>query len=208
MNYRVVKQFSNSAVDNFYNFFYKIVDFGKITVDFLYSFYEIWEAFFLIFYNIFMFIYYLLLFGIDKSTESRSTIFFWRKLPMRQAYKPSSVFVRESYSHNPIPSMYGKEAAAKVSDVGNAIGSAAKEGVTTTVKKMRSLPSGARLEVGKKILEFFVTFGQTLKAIFVTPFVKIAEFFANRLKPVREEEDRGRSLIDEYMKEYERKRKA
>jgi len=33
MDYRLVKQFSNSAIDSFFNFFYKIWDFFKVLID-------------------------------------------------------------------------------------------------------------------------------------------------------------------------------
>jgi hypothetical protein len=208
MNYTLVKQFSNNAVDNFYNFFYKFVDFFKILIEVFWAFYEIWEAFFLIFYNAFMYVYYFILFVIDKSTESQSTIFFWRRLPRRAAFKPSSVLTRDSL--NPIPAMYGKHSASKIADITSSAGSIAGKTVSRAADKLRVAPSGAKVDIGKRILEFFANIIEGLKNIFVNPFKRAADSILKVMKPVKEEEasPKSVSLIDEYMKEYERKKRA
>lgn len=199
MNYRVVKQFSNGAIDNIYNFAFKIVDFGKILIELFWGFYEIWEAFFLIFWNALMYVYYLLLFGIDRSTESQSTVFFWKKIPVKTAYKPSKVFTGEMA--NPIPGRYGRAAAATVSKAVSAT-------VSTAGEMLRKAPSGAKINILKSTLEFFRDLFITVKNVVLWPYERIAEGMSRRMRPVKEEDMPGRkSLIDEYLKEYEQKRR-
>jgi hypothetical protein len=194
MNYTVVKQFYNNAIDNFFNFFYKIIDFGKVLVELFWAFYEIWEAFFLIFINLITYFYYIILFIIDRSTESRWTIFFWRRLPRRAAYAPSRVYVKDTY--NPVPAMYGRTAAI----------SKAATVTPDTVQQLRSAPSGARVSVLRRILEFLGSFFSTIGTIIKWPIKGIAAFLSGRMKPVREEATGQKSLIDEYLKEYEEKK--
>ena len=64
MKYSMVKQFSNAAIDNAFNFVFKIVDFGKILLEVFWGFVDIWAAFFGIFYNFFMYFYYMFLYKI------------------------------------------------------------------------------------------------------------------------------------------------
>ncbi len=210
MNYRMVRQFSNNAIDNIFNFFYKIVDFGKIWIDVFWAFVEVWEAFFLIFYNFFMYFYYLLLLGVDKSTESKATFVFWRRLPQRSAYVPPTILSRDV--SNPVPGLYGRESVAKTISAAASAGAAAKSTVADTVKSASDLMRRTPDAAGKK--PFFRTISASL-VDFMTdawtaikkPFMKIADYFASRMRPVREEVPAQGSLIDEYMKEYERKRK-
>ncbi len=200
MNYTVVKQFYNNAIDNFYTFFYKIVDFGKVLFELFFAFYEIWEAFFLIFINIFMYIYHTILFIIDKSTESRWSIFFWRRIPKRSAYRPSRAYTADSY--NPIPAQYGKAAITAASAATSATVRAVSEGA----RKIRSTPSGARVSPLKKISEIFGSIASGIGKAVLWPFRTIGLFFSGRMKPVKEAPASGKSLIDEYMKEYEQRR--
>ncbi|MFA5519873.1 MAG: hypothetical protein WDA74_11520, partial [Spirochaetota bacterium] len=86
MKYSMVKQFSNAAIDNVFTFFFKIVDFGKLMVEVFWAFLDIWIAFFLIFANIFMYIYYLFLFLIDSGSEAAPPAAF----SGRQKYQKSS----------------------------------------------------------------------------------------------------------------------
>lgn len=211
MNYRMVKQFSNNAIDNFFNFFYKIVDFGKVWIDVFWAFFEIWEAFFLIFYNIFMYFYYLVLLAIDKSaTESQSVFFISRRVPKRAAFAPQKVYTRESGGS--APARYGRQAASKVAETTVSVSAAAKEAVAGTVAsaadKLRKPPSGGKGSFRMQFLNFFDDLFKTIWAVLKAPFMKIADFFATKLKPVRDQ-DQGASgsLIDEYMKEYEQKKR-
>jgi hypothetical protein len=201
MNYTVVKQFYNNSIDNFYNFFYKIIDFAKVLVEVFWAFYEIWEAFFLIFFNLIMYLYYIILFIIDRSTESRWTIFFWRRLPRRVAYTPSKVFVKDAY--NPVPAMYGSTAPTIATVAAPTI----KSTVTDAVQQLRSAPSGARVSIPRKIVEFLGSLFSTAGALIIWPMKRIGTFLSGRMKPVREQPE-GRSLIDEYLKEYEEKKRS
>ena len=211
MNYRMVKQFSNNAIDNFFNFFYKIVDFGKVWMDVFWAFFEIWEAFFLIFYNIFMYFYYLILLGIDKSaTESQSVFFVGKRMPKRVAFTPQKVYTRDAGA--PVPGVrYGRQAASKVAEATVSVSTAAKEAVAETVSsatdKLRK-PSGGKGSFRMRFLNFFDELYKTILGIFKAPFLKVVDFFATKLKPVRDQ-DQGASgsLIDEYMKEYEQKKR-
>jgi hypothetical protein len=202
MNYTLVKQFSNNAVDNVYIFFYKTVDFFKILFQTLIAFYEIWEAFFLIFYNIYKYFQYLLIFAVDKSTESESTFYFWKRIPVKVSYKPSSVLARDSF--NPVPAMYGKHAAAKFSGSGTA----AKTAVISAARKLQVAPSGAKIDITRRVLEFFENIFKSIMNILFKPVDTISDFISRRMKPVKEEPPKSGSLIDEYMKEYERKKRA
>src|SRR5208337_2277662 len=73
MKYTMVKQFSNGVIDNFFTFLFKWVDCAKMFLEFVWSFIEIWLAFFFIFYNIYMYIYYLFLFLIDRGSETSAS---------------------------------------------------------------------------------------------------------------------------------------
>jgi hypothetical protein len=86
----MVKQFSNGAMDNIYNFIFKWVDFGKVLLEVFWAFLEIWQAFTLIFYNIAMYFYYLFLFFIDRGTEeTQATRIFRRPISKRLSSTPS-----------------------------------------------------------------------------------------------------------------------
>lgn len=195
MNYTVVKQFYNNAIDNFFNFFYKIIDFGKVLVELFWAFYEIWESFFLIFINLIKYAYYIILFIVDRSTQSRWTVFFWRRLPRRVAYVPSKVYVKDTY--NPVPAMYGRTATTT---------SRAAAVTPDASQQLRSAPSGGRISVLRRILEFLGSLFSTMGAIIMWPIRGISAFLSGRLKPVREGATGQKSLIDEYLKEYEEKK--
>ncbi|HPB82484.1 MAG TPA: hypothetical protein PK200_10655 [Spirochaetota bacterium] len=211
MNYRMVKQFSNNAIDNFFNFFYKLVDFGKVWMDVFWAFFEIWEAFFLIFYNIFMYFYYLILLAIDKSaTESQSVFFIRKRIAKRVAFTPQKVYTRETGS--PASIRYGRQAASKVAATTMSVSTAAKEAVTETVssaaEKIRVTPSAGKGSFRLRLLTFFDELFKSILGIVKAPFLKIVDFFATKLKPVRDQEQGASgSLIDEYMKEYEQKKR-
>ncbi len=218
MNYSLVKQFSNNAIDNFFNFFYKWVDFGKVLIELFLSFADIWVTFFKIFSNAYLYVYYLFLFAIDKSTQGTTGFTFWRRIPRRVPYSPSRVFVKDI--HNPVPRMYGKqtaEAAAtttvKLAKATAAGGQAVKETVSATVsatvQKFGNRPSGVKTDRLKKLLEFFASLFTSIKKIVTAPVRSVAEFIVRKMRPVREEEaGANKSLIDEYMREYEQRRRA
>ncbi len=207
MNYRLVRQFSNSMIDNIFRFFYKIVDFGKIWVDVFWAFFDIWEAFFLIFYNLFMYVYYFVLFIIDKSTESRSTVYFWKKTPTRVPYTPSKVFMKDMA--NPVPAMYGRQAASVVTQAASSVGTLAQKAVASSASRLGAPASGARGSVVKKILEFLSNLFGGVADVIMAPVGKIQEMLSRKMKPVKEDHVQPRgSLIDEYLKEYEQRKKV
>ncbi len=207
MNYSLVKQFANNSIDNFFNFFYKWVDFFKVLVEMVLAFVDIWVTFFQIFYNAYLYVYYLLLFGIDKSAESSGGLRFWRKIPKRVAYSPSKVYVREI--SNPVPGMYGKKTAEAAQTAAKASTQTVKDTMTATVKKFSTRPRGVKTDRMKKTLEFFAAIVKSIKNFIMAPVRSVAEFIVKKMKPVRSEEPAGsKSLIDEYMREYEQRRRA
>jgi len=58
-------------------------------------------------------------------------------------------------------------------------------------------------EAGDVIAQFFARFSRSSKKI----FSGLVQFLSTKLRPVKEEQAEGKSLIDEFMKEYERKKK-
>ncbi|HOO71296.1 MAG TPA: hypothetical protein PK926_06000 [Spirochaetota bacterium] len=200
MKYSMVKQFSNSAIDNAYTFVFKIVDFGKLLYETFWGFLEIWIAFFLIFYNMFMYVYYFFLFALDRGVESNVSMYFSRKIPKRFSRAPS---VSVSSAPNPIPAMYG---GRKMS---GSMPSAAPS-APAPLTSLRTAPSGsgAKRNFLKSFLEFFPNFFSGLWSLILAPVKAFLDFFETKMKPVREEEaeSTSKSLIDEYMKEYERKK--
>lgn len=216
MKYSMVKQFSNAAIDNVFNFGFKIVDFGKLMVEVFKAFLDIWIAFFLIFFNIFMYIYYFFLYLIDRGAESGPPT----PLRKRQKFQKKSKIPTVSISKapNPIPAMYRvtQKAAGSAKTFTEKVDSAASKAVETAQKALPPVkPSGggSKRNIVKSVLEFIVDFFKAVKDIIFKPFTAIADFLAGRLKPVKEierksSESRGQtSLIDDYMKEYEKSRR-
>lgn len=216
MKYSMVKQFSNAAIDNVFTFFFKIVDFGKLMVEVFWAFLDIWIAFFLIFANIFMYIYYLFLFLIDSGSEAAPPAAF----SGRQKYQKSSKIpaVSISSSPNPIPAMY--RVTQKVSDsaktFNDTVDNVASKTAVTAQKALPTLkPSGggSKRNITKSVLEFIADFFKAVKDIITKPFTVVSGFLSDRLKPVKESENKASesrattSLIDDYMKEYEKSRR-
>ncbi len=209
MNYTIVKQFYNSAVDNIFKFFFKIVDFFKILYEALWAFFEIWAAFYLIFYNFFMYMYYIILYAIDRGAdESRSTVIFWKRLPKRVSSAPSVILSNEP---NPIPAMYGRQLSMAAGKVASATMSTLDSTISSTKAYISTSASGGKVSILKKIVNGLSGFFSSLIKIFIKPAETFSNFFNRKLKPVREDdenkEQKNKSLIDEYMKEYARKRK-
>jgi hypothetical protein len=143
-----------------------------------------------------------LLFAVDKSTESETTYRFWKRIPTKVSYKPHSVLSRDTF--NPVPAMYGRQAAAKISGSG----AAARTAVISAARKLQVAPSGAKIDITRRVLEFFENIFRTLKNILLKPVDTISEFISRRMKPIHEEPPKSGSLIDQYMKEYESKKRA
>jgi hypothetical protein len=196
MKYGMVRQFSNNAIDNFFSFFYKIVDFGKVLIDLLFSFLEIWATFFSIFYNIFMYIYYFFLFIIEAITQSG--IFLWGKSTKTSKAPTISI----PTGPIPIPSMYGgRKAAETISSVAVS--------AKTALSSIRP-SSMQKKSIAVKIIEFFTDIFDGIRNFFLNIASGIINIFNKNIKPIKESEKdntKAKSLIDEYMKEYEQKKR-
>lgn len=215
MKYSMVRQFSNAAIDNAFSFIFKIVDFGKLMVEVFWAFVDIWAAFFLIFINMFMYIYYFFLFIIDRGSESAPP----SPLSGRQKFQKKSKIPAFSITSgpNPVPAMYRvtQKAAGSAKTFTDTVDKGATAAVETVQKALPALkPSGggSKINIVKSILDFIVDFFKAIKDIVVKPFIIIADFLSGRLKPVKESEGKSSevgktSLIDEYMKEYEKNRR-
>lgn len=208
MRYTVVKQFSNGVIDNIFAFIFKWVDCGKMFLEFLWSFLEIWIAFFLIFYNAFMYVYYLFLFFIDRGTESGAGMF-----RLRGSYSGSSTIPKFEITRSPstVPPQYGSKAVAGAAAT---VATKTAEAASQTLTSFRSAGSAAARGMKQSRLKVFssavVDFFKFLGGAFVAPFKKLVLLF-DRGKEIRNqresESDSSKSLIDEYIKEYERKRR-
>ncbi len=206
MKYTVVKQFSNGFIDNIFSFMFKWVDCGKMFLEFLWSFLEIWIAFFLIFYNAAMYVYYLFLFFIDRGTESSSGMFRLRGTYSKTSYMPKFEMTK---SPTTVPGMYGGSARA-AADAAAATASKASEAATQTLTSIRSAAQGMKKSA---IREFFSSVLDALKSLgsfIVLPFKKLVLLFDRGAALRRQREDdsgESKSLINEYIKEYEQKRR-
>ena len=199
MKYSMVKQFSNSALDNVFNFIFRWVDFGKLMLEVLIAFLSIWQAFFAIFYNIFMYFYYLILFFIDRgSEESIRPRIFRRPVSGRLSSTPSLDLKTMAA---PPPGM-GSAARAATETVASAVSS-------VSVSRKDSAGGGQKRNILKVIGEPVVAFFLALAGSFKKLGILINEFLNKKFKPVKEDEEKTSkgSLIDEYLREYERQRK-
>ena len=217
MKYSMVRQFSNAAIDNAFSFVFKIVDFGKIMNEAFWGFVDIWMAFFGIFYNFFMYFYYMFLYMIDRGSESSGPALRTRKKSQKVSRIPTVSLDR---TPSIIPSMYrvkntaSETSKAITSSVSN-VSTKTADTVQKVLSPMKATPSGrgSKKPVFKSIFEFIVDYFVTVKDILTKPFILIAEFFAGKLKPVKEVEPKNQeptrriSLIDQYMKEYEKQKK-
>ena len=208
MDYRLVKQFSNNAADNFFNFFYKMVDFGMVVVDVFWAFLDIWYHFFMIFINLWLYLYYFFLYIIDRLSM---TGLFAHKSSARGGFHGTAAYTPGAFvPHNP---MYGKielpsapriisapKSSGKVKAAASAVAS-----VASVVRPKR--PSGAKgsffRDIAGAVELFFFRIFRAIKKL----FLRMTDLIVSKLKPVKEEPVQGKSLIDEYMKEYERKKK-
>jgi hypothetical protein len=227
MKYTMVKQFYNAAIDNVFTFFFKIVDFGKIMIEAFWGLFDIFAAFFLIFYNLFMYVYYFFLFLIDTGSESGGATPY----RIRRASKRSKIpAVQMDTSPNPIPAMYrvktgtsdaGKAVASSVqsaASTASSVASSASNTISQTLKPLKPAPvgTGSKMSIksiAKDSAEFLLDIFKTLKDFIIKPIKAIAEFLSTKLMPVKESDVKfnqamqKRSLIDEYLKEYEKKQK-
>jgi len=150
----------------------------------------------MIFINYWLFGYYLLLFFIDKLTMSG---LFSRKasarsiIPGVKAYRPDMVV--------PMNPMFGKVHIPKPS-----ISIPAPKVVVPVSAKSKSgvMKRNVPREAAEGLISMIRGIGRSIYRV----FKNIADALGSKLKPVREEEDdHKKSLIDEYMREYERKKR-
>jgi len=218
VDYRLVKQYLNDAVDNFFKFFYKTVDFGKATIDWLLAFWDIWYNFFMFFINIWLYLYYLVLYFLDKYTMSSSSIAIWRKQYTMVAPRLKKAYSRNTV--NPVSGAYGKIAKSAAVSIGTSARSLTKT-VSGTIADGASAAAGAAesaaakatkssVDVGKVVAGGAKAFGSFFVSIFSAIFGVIRKFFAfiaSHLTPVKEQPVGRRNLIENYMREYEGKKK-
>ncbi len=196
MKYGMVRQFSNNAIDNFYNFFYKIIDFGKVALDMLISFFEIWVTFFSIFYNIFMYIYYFILFVVEL--VSQSGFFFWRR--STKASKTPSITIPTGPS--PIPHMYRVKTPVAAFSTATDSAKTVLTSLKPTLMQKKSFAT--------RFVEFFTDIYDSIKKFFLKIASGTINIFNKNIKQIKDSEKdntKAKSLIDEYMKEYERKKR-
>jgi hypothetical protein len=208
MKYTVVKQFSNGVIDNFFSFIFKWADCAKMFVEFLWSFLEIWIAFFLIFYNALMYVYYILLFFIDRGTESSTGLF-----SLRGTHGKVSTIPKFELTKGPstVPGMYGSRAVSAAAGTITAKTAMAASQTLASVRSAgtvasRGLKQSAIKSFFGAVLDFFKSLGRLIAA----PFKKLVLMFDRgvALRNQREaESDKSKSLIDEYIKEYEQKKR-
>lgn len=206
MDYRLVRQYANNSIDNIFNFFYKITDFFTVMIDCLWAFYDIWYCFAMIFINFFSYLYFMLLYVIDKATFSRASVLFWRKTFADSGVrKITAAYSREH--HNPVSGMYGRASGAAAKTVSSVAGAVSSARITSPVSAIRR-PEGAKKNILRELGEFFANF-------FSRFFRKCREFgewfkktVLSKLNPVREDEPQGRkSLVDSYMKDYQKSKR-
>ena len=198
MNYSVVKQFYNHFIDNIYNLFFKIIDFFKILWEALFAFLEIWEIFFSIFFNLFMYFYHLFLFSIDRSLDTNP---FPKRSSGKQRYTPQRGFGRDA-----------------VSSIRNAFSSGVSSGVRPAADvfskagstRISRPHSGAKTSVIKETLKGIAGIFAEIFHMITGIFRKIIGGMPDMSKAVKKEQDftQKKGLIDEYIKEYEQSRKV
>lgn len=218
MDYRVVKQYLNDAIDNFFKFMYKTADFGKVLVDTGLAFFEIWYNLAMFFVNLFLYLYYLILLAIDRMSMSSAPVFFWRRKGRATRQDFSRAYNRNMV--NPVSGMYAKSGtySSVSSAVADSAGWAAKSVADTAASAAGSVQSAAESVVAAKVSvkrpnifgRFFRGIGSIFAAIFkgIFGFFKaIWRFILSKLKPVKEKPVGRKNLIDDYMKQYETRKK-
>jgi hypothetical protein len=198
MDYRLVKQFSNNAIDNFFNFFYKVADFAFVIVDLFWAFVDIWYQFFMIFINCWLYLYYFTLFAIDKLTMSQ---FIFKRGSARHALPGLAVYKNRVVL--PVHPMYGRVDASKPAQ---AVAQAVQSAASASARNVKSvMKKNVAKDTGESVALLYTRVARSLSNFFKA----IGEFFAGKLRPVRDETpEKKKSLIDDYMREYERKKKS
>lgn len=189
MKYTVVKQLYNNSIDNFNNFFYKILDFFKVLNLAFWAFIEIWAELFSGIFNIFLYLYYLILFLLDKLLEAQPSLAFWRTT---STTAPLS-----------LKKGYGAQIFSKPASLSSP--SASWRAPVITSENLSRAPKGAKTSIIRSISVFTGKIIDQLKVFFTGIFQKTRKATL-KIKPKEEEGSKG--LIDEYLKEYEKKKKV
>lgn len=203
MKYTMVRQFSNAAIDNIYNFLFKWVDFGKMSIEFFWSFFEIWLAFFMIFYNIFMYIYYLFLFFIDRGSESSAGV-----MKFRGGYSKVSSVPKVNLA--PVSRSTSASMGTSMAGAVKSVSSAVAKSIPTTPTRPSAAVSGLKKSVFKNTLSGIMDFIKGIGRLLTKPLTIISELFSKRMERSKDEKDdktKPKSLIDEYIKEYEQRKR-
>ena len=153
---------------------------------------------------------------IDRGAESGSPNLRTLRKQQKVSRIPSVNFDRTPAV---IPSMYkvkyaggsaGKTISTTVENVSKSVDTVQKSLVSM---KASSPGKGLKKSFFKSVGDFIVDYFVTVKNIITKPFKVIANFFAGKLMPVKEEDAKKAEtakrtgLIDQYMKEYEKQKR-
>lgn len=189
MKYTVVKQLLNNSIDNFNNFIFKIVDFGKILNMAFWAFLDIWYTLISAFVFLFLYLYYIILFILDKLLGVQSSLTFWQKFRT-----PGTLSMRRGYGDVATSIAAAKAAASPA------------PGITASFSRA---PVGAKISLSKKILDFISNIYNSASDVIKKGIMSLSNIGIKRVKPPEDDDkkSKGKGLIEEYLKEYEKKRK-
>ena len=109
---------------------------------------EIWEAFFLIFYNLFMYVYYFIIFIIDKLTESEATLLL-EKAPKILLIIPAACTTATLIQFRRCTET-GRDCSKA-----DCRGGGYRDEMLENSANLRKPASGGRVSIVRKLLEFF-----------------------------------------------------
>jgi hypothetical protein len=162
---------------------------------------DIWYHFFMIFTNAWLYLYYLGMFIVDKMTVSG---LFAHRAHARHSLPGANV-----PAGRPSP-MFGKVAIPSISSPVKPVAAAAKAATSAaqTVVSRPSAAKGARKSVVKELLKGILDIFRRIFNVISIRIKRIVEFLSFRMRPTREESpSEKKSIIDEYMREYSKKKK-
>lgn len=192
MNYTVVKQFYNSFIDSIYNLIFKIADFGKMLWEVFLAFLELWEIFFSIFANLFMYIYYLILFSIDRSLDTNP---FPKRGGVKERYTPGKLYTGGAFRGRGRSYSSGSRKTYSSSSANFSRTSRAPSGAKTSFIK----------EMLKNIGDFFREFFNSISGFLKRLTGSVPDLKGKGKRDQNAPQSKG--LIDEYLREYEQSRK-
>ena len=209
MNYILVKQYYNDAVDNGFKCFYKIADFGKLLAEAFWAFCEIWVSLSLILYNAIMYVYYIVIYIVERITNIKLPIKFWQMGSGGLKPIPGRVFVES----NVVPNVGAASVTRRVaSNAANAVTGALSDvqssSMISVADRLGRTPSGVKVSFAGKVADSIRRFNHSIIDFLTALVGKITGKNSRKAFHVKDrgtEEDK--SLIDEYMKEYEQRKK-